>query len=301
MTRLGAVFWGGLVLVSGFATFNVKYAVQGIDEELARVRRQTTAEQQEIRVLSAEWAYLNQPERLAELNRSFLQLSPMTAKQLQGRVEEIAMRAPPAGVPDAMPHAVFAANPVSGVPPGVGCRAQSRLLLLGWRCCWPLRPRRRPPPRRARAGGTQLADARVVETRAAETDGADAPLGNAAGAAAVGRCPDGPGRRAGRGAAAPRYRRRRADPAWMAGQGGPDCLGAGRRGSRRGPGVSKPGVSKRSSPRPRRMERPAQHRPPAPRRERPGWPRRCTCSASMPAGRRRGCGWPRRPRLRSMR
>ena len=76
MTRLGAVFWGGLVLASGFATFNVKYAVQGIDEELARVRRQTIAEQQEIRVLSAEWAYLNQPERLAELNRSFLQLVP---------------------------------------------------------------------------------------------------------------------------------------------------------------------------------------------------------------------------------
>ena len=95
MTRLGAVFWGGLVLASGFATFNVKYAVQGIDDELARVRRQTVVETQEIRVLTAEWAYLNQPERLAELNRNFLQLAPVTAKQLQGRVEEIALRAPP--------------------------------------------------------------------------------------------------------------------------------------------------------------------------------------------------------------
>ena len=44
MTRLGVVFWGGLVLASGFATFNVKYAVQGIDDELVRVRRQTVAE-----------------------------------------------------------------------------------------------------------------------------------------------------------------------------------------------------------------------------------------------------------------
>ena len=98
MTRLGVVFWGGLVLASGFATFNVKYAVQGIDDELARVRRQTATEQQEIRSLTAEWAYLNQPERLAELNRSFLQLTPLTAKQLQGRVEEIALRAPSAKV-----------------------------------------------------------------------------------------------------------------------------------------------------------------------------------------------------------
>src|SRR3954451_4613397 len=102
MTRLGAVFWGGLVLSSGFATFNVKYAVQGIDDELGRVRRQTLAEMQEIRVFSAEWAYLNQPERLAELNRNFLQLAPMTTKQLQGRVEELALRAPPAGGADTM-------------------------------------------------------------------------------------------------------------------------------------------------------------------------------------------------------
>ena len=41
MTRLGVVFWRGLVLASGFATFKVKYAVQGIEDELARVRRQT--------------------------------------------------------------------------------------------------------------------------------------------------------------------------------------------------------------------------------------------------------------------
>jgi cell division protein FtsL len=107
MTRLGVVFWGGLVLASGFATFNVKYAVQGIDDELTQVRRQTAAEQQEIRSLTAEWAYLNQPERLAGLNRSFLQLTPMTAKQLQGRVEEIALRAPSARISETQ----FAATP----------------------------------------------------------------------------------------------------------------------------------------------------------------------------------------------
>src|SRR4051794_41878370 len=103
MTRLGVVFWGGLVLASGFATFNVKYAVQGIDDELARVRRQTITEQQEIRVLTAEWAYLNQPDRLAELNRNFLQLAPMTTKQWQGGGGGVAPRAPPAGGGGAAP------------------------------------------------------------------------------------------------------------------------------------------------------------------------------------------------------
>jgi hypothetical protein len=122
MTRLGVVFWGGLVLASGFATFNVKYAVQGIDDELVRVQRQILLERQEIRVLTAEWAYLNQPDRLAELNRNFLQLAPMTAKQLQGRVEEIALRAPRPAVPDAMPEVMFAADPPVAAAPTADLR-----------------------------------------------------------------------------------------------------------------------------------------------------------------------------------
>jgi hypothetical protein len=94
MTRLGSVFWLLLVLAAGFATFKVKYAVQDFEDELNRVRRQTIAEQQEIRVLTAEWTYLNQPERLAELNRRFLGLAPITAKQLQRNIDGIPLRAP---------------------------------------------------------------------------------------------------------------------------------------------------------------------------------------------------------------
>jgi hypothetical protein len=102
MIRLGALFWLLLVVSAGFVTFKVKYAVQDIEDELSRVRKQTVAEQQEIRVLNAEWTYLNQPERLAELNRRFLQLSPIGAKQLQQKVEDIPLRPlpPPSAAPD---------------------------------------------------------------------------------------------------------------------------------------------------------------------------------------------------------
>jgi len=96
MTRLGTVFWVALVLTAGFTTFKVKYAVQDIEDELNRVRRQTIAEQQEIRVLTAEWTYLTQPERLTELNRRFLGLASITARQLQRSIEEIPLRAPAA-------------------------------------------------------------------------------------------------------------------------------------------------------------------------------------------------------------
>src|SRR5437763_12787434 len=96
MIRIASLFWLALVLISGFAMFKVKYAVQDLDDELGRVRKHTVAEQQEIRVLNAEWSYLTQPQRLAELNRQFLSLAPIPVKQLQRGVDEIPLRPPPA-------------------------------------------------------------------------------------------------------------------------------------------------------------------------------------------------------------
>jgi hypothetical protein len=113
MIRFAAVFWLGLVLASGCATFIVKYAAQDIDDQLARTHKQIVAEQQEIRVLTAEWTYLNQPERLAALNRRFLQLVPIDARQLQRKIEDIPWRTPVAA-----PAAVIAAAPAAALSPG---------------------------------------------------------------------------------------------------------------------------------------------------------------------------------------
>jgi hypothetical protein len=122
MTRLGTLVWFVLVLAAGFATFKVKYAVQNIEDQLTRVRKQTVAEQQEIRVLTAEWTYLTQPERLAELNRRFIGLQPISAKQLQHAISDLPMRARPAA-PDTVvatavspPVVAQAAAPVMPAP-----------------------------------------------------------------------------------------------------------------------------------------------------------------------------------------
>lgn len=141
MTRVGAVFWLVLVLVAGFTTFKVKYAVQDTEDQLNRVRRQTVAEQQEIRVLTAEWTYLNQPDRLAELNRRFLSLSPISAKQLQRSITDIPMRASPAApdvllassLDDPPAHAAAAGTPVVAAAAGDAPAAQEP-------------PRAEPPP-----------------------------------------------------------------------------------------------------------------------------------------------------------
>ena len=115
MIRLGALFWLALVVAAGFVTFKVKYAVQDLEDELNRVKKQTVAEQQEIRVLSAEWTYLNQPERLAELNRRFLQLGPIGPKQLQQKIDDIRLRPPP--VPPAAPPDMLIAKADPPAPP----------------------------------------------------------------------------------------------------------------------------------------------------------------------------------------
>ena len=95
MIRFASLLWLALVAVTGFATFKVKYTVQDIEDELNKVRRQTIAEQQEIHVLRAEWTALNQPERLADLNRRFLSLAAVTSKQLQRKIEDIPLRPVP--------------------------------------------------------------------------------------------------------------------------------------------------------------------------------------------------------------
>ena len=115
MIRLGALFWLALVVAAGFVTFKVKYAVQDLEDELNRVKKQTVAEQQEIRVLSAEWTYLNQPERLAELNRRFLQLGPIGPKQLQQKIEDIPLR--PLPVPPPAPPDMLIAKADPPAPP----------------------------------------------------------------------------------------------------------------------------------------------------------------------------------------
>jgi hypothetical protein len=122
MIRLASLFWLALVCATGFATFKVKYAVQDIEEELNRVRKQTVIEHQEIHLLRAEWTTLNQPERLADLNRRILSLAAMAPKQLQHTVEDVPLRPIPAP-----PDTLIAAAPVVPAAPAVPEPAEPQL------------------------------------------------------------------------------------------------------------------------------------------------------------------------------
>jgi hypothetical protein len=75
----------------GFSLFMVKYDVQSLEEQLVKTERQAAADQDAIHVLNAEWSFLTQPERLAELADRHLALHPLTANQL-GDFERLAAR-----------------------------------------------------------------------------------------------------------------------------------------------------------------------------------------------------------------
>ena len=110
MIRPGTVLWLILVAFVGFAMFKVKYEVMDLEDELARTNRAITADQDAIHVLKAEWAFLGQPSRMAELSRRHLDLTPLGTAQL-GQITAIPLR------PSAVPLAVVEAPALLGELP----------------------------------------------------------------------------------------------------------------------------------------------------------------------------------------
>ena len=78
--KLSNVFALGAVLVSGFMLFNVSQQVQESERQLKRVEREIDREKEMIRVLNAEWAYLNRPDRLEHLAQQYLGMEIMDSE-----------------------------------------------------------------------------------------------------------------------------------------------------------------------------------------------------------------------------
>jgi hypothetical protein len=63
-----------LATIAGAALFWVSQQVQEIERHQRQVRSEITREEEALRVLSAEWDYLNRPDRLEALSVRYLQL-----------------------------------------------------------------------------------------------------------------------------------------------------------------------------------------------------------------------------------
>lgn len=94
MIGRGTLLWLALAIVAGAGLFHVSYRVQSLEDELTRVNRDMLSEQETIHLLRAEWSYLNEPTRLADLTRRYLTLAPLSADQMV-RIEDLPLRLPP--------------------------------------------------------------------------------------------------------------------------------------------------------------------------------------------------------------
>ncbi len=78
-----------LLGISVFGLFQIKFKVQNLHRELVELKLQLEQEKSSIHVLKAEWAYLNQPERLDRLAKKFLDLVELKPEQIMLATNDI--------------------------------------------------------------------------------------------------------------------------------------------------------------------------------------------------------------------
>ena len=82
MRPSSVILWVVIVGAMTSGLFQLKYAVQSSEDELARLNRELIATEEAVQVLHAEWSYLNRPDRIAVLAARYLDLEPMTPRQI---------------------------------------------------------------------------------------------------------------------------------------------------------------------------------------------------------------------------
>jgi hypothetical protein len=83
MIRISAFVWILVLALLGVGLFQVKYNVQSKEAELRGINKRIEANRSAIHVLDAEWSYLNDPTRLADLTRRHTDLTPTQATQIK--------------------------------------------------------------------------------------------------------------------------------------------------------------------------------------------------------------------------
>lgn len=153
MTKTACLWFALSVIVGGFL-FQTTQRVNDGRGRLAVLTQEIQQEEESLRVLQAEWSYLNQPDRLEKLSREYLNLSPMKGRQF-ARTDTIPLRPQPA-VPENETSTLLAAATLE-MPETLATAAAPRM------------PVRKPPLRPAAIRRTPVppaaaATAQIVKT-----------------------------------------------------------------------------------------------------------------------------------------
>lgn len=108
MIRLGAFIWLAVLTLIGVGLYQVELGVLAKEAELRQINHRINADRDAMHVLGAEWSYLNDPTRLADLARRYTDLIPTTTTQI-ATFDQLPPRpsdTPPSeGLPDGtLPH-----------------------------------------------------------------------------------------------------------------------------------------------------------------------------------------------------
>ena len=119
--RFTVIMWAALTVVVSVSLFLLKYQVQALEDQLQATYAQIERDKSAIRVLQAEWTYLNDPTRLRRLSEQHLGFSAPAANQVLS-MGQIPFRDPQSLLPDAS-SAPFVPQPPA--TPAASLRAAS--------------------------------------------------------------------------------------------------------------------------------------------------------------------------------
>ena len=88
--------WVVMVMMTGYALFNISYQVEALEGQLAQLNRQIEAEKVHVHNLKAEWSYATRPDWLASLGDEFLPEFDRLSPQQVLQIEDIPFRRPDA-------------------------------------------------------------------------------------------------------------------------------------------------------------------------------------------------------------
>lgn len=106
MKRRGTFIGYGLLVLGAVSLFQMKYQIEAKERLLQDLQKQYISDQRSLRVLNAEWAYLNSPAYLQELAGKYLKLGPTPPYNILSSPTLLPWRDPGSGKVTPKPDAV---------------------------------------------------------------------------------------------------------------------------------------------------------------------------------------------------
>jgi hypothetical protein len=127
-----------VAILLGVGLFITSEKVQQAERDLKIIQQRVAAERDTLRVLRAEWTYLNRPERLEQLANLYLTLTPALADARVGTLDHVAAATRMMTTPRIKPAIAKANN----IPPAASPTALAPQIIKATNA--PTKPKARP-------------------------------------------------------------------------------------------------------------------------------------------------------------